>query len=94
MQQAYNEEHGITPVGIVKKVNDIMEGNQRSSRIEQKEVAEQAAKYQAFSSAELEKKIKKLETQMYQHSRDLEFEQAANVRDEINKLNDFMVLGA
>ena len=94
MQQTYNEEHGITPVGIVKKVSDIMEGNQRSSRIEQKEVAEQAAKYSAFSAAELEKKIKKLETEMYQHSRDLEFELAAKVRDEINKLNDFLVLGA
>jgi len=93
MQQAHNEEHGITPKGIVKKVADIMEGSVRAKRSDMKLVAEQAAKYQAYSPADIEKAVKKLEATMYQHSRDLEFEQAAKVRDEISQLNDMLVLG-
>jgi len=92
-QQAYNEKHGIVPKGIIKKVGDIMEGSTRAKRTNMKQVAEQAAKYQAYSPAQIEKTIKGLEAKMYQHSRDLEFEEAAKVRDEINKLNDMLVLG-
>ncbi len=94
MQQAYNEEHGIVPKGIIKKVSDIMEGSVRAKRTGMKQVAEQAAKYQAYSPAQIGKAIKTLEAKMYQHSRDLEFEAAAKVRDEISKLNDMLVLGA
>lgn len=91
-QQAFNEKHGITPKGIVKKVTDIMEGSKRSDRIAEKQVAEERAKYRALSTAQMVKNIKKLEAQMYQHSRDLEFEEAAKVRDELNKLQDIAIL--
>jgi excinuclease ABC subunit B len=93
MQQAYNDKHGIVPKGIVKKVTDIMEGSKRAQREDIKKVAEQNAKYQALTPAKIEKKIHQLEAKMYEHSRDLEFEDAAAVRDEINKLRDFLLLG-
>ena len=92
-QQAHNEKQGITPKGVVKKITDIMESNKRDEREFIKEVAEEKAKYQAFSAAGIAKVIKKLEAKMYQHSRDLEFEEAARVRDEVNRLNDLAVLG-
>jgi excinuclease ABC subunit B len=91
-QQQYNEDHGITPIGIVKKVTDIMEGSARLQRSNLKQIAEDKAKYQAFSPAQMAKKIKDLEAKMYQHSRDLEFEQAAAVRDEVNKLREMLIL--
>lgn len=91
-QQQYNEDHGITPVGIVKKVTDIMEGSTRLQRSNLKQIAEDKAKYQTFSPAQMTKKIKELEVKMYQHSRDLEFEQAATVRDEVNRLCEMLVL--
>jgi len=93
-QQAYNVKHGVTPKGIVKKVTDIMEGSKRSQRGAMKKVAEQKAKYQAMSPAQIAKSIKQLEAKMYQHSRDLEFEEAAKVRDEIHELQDVSILGA
>jgi len=93
-QQAFNIKHGITPKGIVKKVTDIMEGSKRSNRIAMKQIAEDKAKYHALSPAQMVKSIKKLEAKMYQHSRDLEFEEAAKVRDEISKLNDQIVLNS
>jgi excinuclease ABC subunit B len=93
-QEQYNEQNNITPVGIVKKVTDIMEGSKRSQRIETKRVAEEKAKYNAFTPAQLAKNMQQLEAKMYQHSRDLEFEEAAKVRDEINRLRDQLVLGS
>ncbi len=93
-QQAFNEKHGISPTGIIKKVTDIMEGTARSQRSTMKKVADEAAKYQALSPAQMAKKIKELEAKMYQHSRDLEFEEAAKVRDEVNELQNQMVLNS
>jgi len=93
-QQAFNEKHGISPTGIIKKVTDIMEGTARSQRSIMKKAADEAAKYQALSPAQMAKKIKELEAKMYQHSRDLEFEEAAKVRDEVNELQNQMVLNS
>ncbi|ATI03560.1 MULTISPECIES: excinuclease ABC subunit UvrB [Cycloclasticus] len=93
-QQAFNEKHGISPTGIIKKVTDIMEGTARSQRSTMKKAADEAAKYQALSPAQMAKKIKELEAKMYQHSRDLEFEEAAKVRDEVNELQNQMVLNS
>ena len=93
-QQAFNEKHGISPTGIIKKVTDIMEGTARSQRSTMKKAADEVAKYQALSPAQMAKKIKELEAKMYQHSRDLEFEEAAKVRDEVNELQNQMVLNS
>ncbi|MEQ8426891.1 MAG: excinuclease ABC subunit UvrB [Gammaproteobacteria bacterium] len=89
-QIAFNEEHGITPKGIIKAITDILEGAYSDKHHAQqavlKQVAEEKAKYNALSPEILMKKIKKLEEKMYQHARDLEFEEAARVRDEIKQI--------
>ncbi|ABI56440.1 excinuclease ABC subunit UvrB [Alkalilimnicola ehrlichii MLHE-1] len=92
-QQAHNEAHGITPKGVRKDVADIMErggapipGAPRG-RIDK--VAEEAAKYGRYTPAEAVKRIKQLEKQMREHARNLEFEEAAQLRDEIKRLERY-----
>ncbi|MGH8414096.1 MAG: excinuclease ABC subunit UvrB, partial [Gammaproteobacteria bacterium] len=89
-QVAYNEKHGITPVGIRKAVTDIMEGAHSttagSTRVTYLKVAEERAKYEVMSPDKRLRLIKKLEQQMHKHARDLEFEQAAKLRDEIRRI--------
>ncbi|SJZ85337.1 excinuclease ABC subunit UvrB [Novilysobacter spongiicola] len=92
-QVEYNTEHGITPASINRPVVDIMEGarvdpDALKGRGKARKAAEEAAEYAALSPAQLSARIKKLEQQMYQHARDLEFEQAASVRDQLNKLKE------
>ncbi|MGH8614156.1 MAG: excinuclease ABC subunit UvrB [Gammaproteobacteria bacterium] len=87
VQIKFNREHGITPRGVHKAVADIMEGarSERPGRALPK-VAEAKGGYDVVSPAVLAKRIKALEEQMYRHARDLEFEQAAQIRDEIVRL--------
>ncbi len=89
-QVAYNERHGITPVGIRKAVTDIMEGAHSTvadnSRVTYLKVAEERARYEVMSPEKRLRLIKKLEQQMHKHARDLEFEQAAQLRDEIRRI--------
>ena len=90
-QMAFNQEHNITPKTIRKKIADIMEsaypGGQKSAK-EYARVAEEEAAYAALSPAQLAKKLKTMEETMYQHARDLEFEEAARLRDEIKHLKE------
>ncbi|MES9879719.1 MAG: excinuclease ABC subunit UvrB [Sedimenticola sp.] len=88
-QKAYNEANGITPQTIRKAVADIMEGARAGAPMSAKQyakVAEEEAEYAALTPAQMAKRIKALEKEMYQHARDLEFEEAARVRDQIHKL--------
>jgi excinuclease ABC subunit B len=88
-QQAFNEEHGITPMGIKKAVTDILEGALgpgRSSAREYSRVAEEVANYARMTPAQLAKQVEELEQQMYEHARDLEFEEAARLRDRIRHI--------
>jgi excinuclease ABC subunit B len=88
-QQEFNKEHGITPKGIKKAITDILEGAYTDKKTISKtyqRVAEDVAEYEGMTPELLMKKIKKMEEKMYQHARDLEFEEAAQVRDEIHKL--------
>ncbi len=90
-QQAYNKEHNITPTGIKKKINDIMEGaypGAPQTAQEYAKAAEEMAEYEAMTPAKLAKKIKDLEQQMFKHAQNLEFEEAARVRDEIKHLEE------
>ena len=87
-QRDFNARNGITPQGIRKAVTDILEGAYSAPRRTAR-VAEQQAAYTALPPELLNKKIHQLEEQMFRHARDLEFEQAAALRDEIARLRDF-----
>jgi len=94
-QIAYNEAHGITPRGLNKKVSDILEDSPYAPRQQKKaaRVAEALPEYdvQAMTPAELSRLLKKLEKEMYQAARDLEFEKAAQLRDQIKTLRANLV---
>ncbi len=86
VQVAYNEHHGIIPRGIEKSVSDIMEGAYASGAGKARaprRIAESAPEYGGLSVEQLGGKIKKLEQDMHARARNLEFEEAARVRDEI-----------
>ncbi|MFB0961943.1 MAG: excinuclease ABC subunit UvrB [Pseudomonas sp.] len=92
-QLAFNALHNITPLGVKKSVQDIMEGAvvpgaRSNKRKAQARAAEQAAEYdqQYRTPSEIGQRIKQLEEQMYQLARDLEFEAAAQIRDEVQRL--------
>ncbi|WGW01172.1 excinuclease ABC subunit UvrB [Vibrio sp. YMD68] len=93
-QQAYNLEKGITPQALKRSVKDIMEigdiakskKKKTSKQVPLSQVAEPSLAYNTLTPQELDKEIKRMEAQMYQHAQDLEFELAAAKRDEIDKL--------
>ncbi|EPH5596532.1 MULTISPECIES: excinuclease ABC subunit UvrB [Vibrio] len=93
-QEAYNEEMGISPQALKRNIKDIMElgditksKRQRNTKqVPLSKVAEPSQTYEALSPQQLEKEISRLEAAMYQHAQDLEFELAAQKRDEIEKL--------
>ncbi|MNO41394.1 UvrABC system protein B [compost metagenome] len=94
-QIAFNLANGITPKGVVKDVADIMEGatvpgSRSKKRKGMAKAAEEAARYEneLRSPSEITKRIRQLEEKMYQLARDLEFEAAAQMRDEIAKLRE------
>ena len=97
VQMAYNKKHGITPKGIIKGVRDVLEagyGDKASRKTATlQKVAEERALYQAMTPKQLTKTITQLENKMYQHSRDLEFEEAAGVRDELERIKELAMMG-
>ncbi len=96
-QEAYNEQHGITPRSIEKAVSDVMRFGYEELRgpsLPLRKVAEESAKYAAMGPEKLAKHIAKLEKKMYEHARNLEFEQAARLRDEIKTLQDHALASA
>jgi excinuclease ABC subunit B len=90
-QQAYNQTHGITPRSIEKAVNDVMEGavvKEHAGAREFARVADEVARYGHLNPEQLSREIGKLERQMYEHARNLEFEEAARLRDEIRRMEE------
>jgi excinuclease ABC subunit B len=92
-QQAFNVEHGITPKGVTRAIMDIMEGAYGSATARSKGkmmAAEKQAEYHAMlgNPKAVAAKIKQLEAQMMAAARNLEFEQAAKIRDEIHVLRE------
>jgi excinuclease ABC subunit B len=87
-QLAYNAQHGIEPATIVKQVADIMESAYPSPNRRRGKVAEATARYDAMSPEQLLKEAARLEKQMLRHARDLEFEEAARLRDEIRRVRE------
>ncbi len=91
-QLAYNEAHGIKPVGIKKAIRDIMEGAySNAAKQKQLKVAERPGEYKVMRPEQLTLRIQQLEDQMYQHAANLEFEQAAQLRDQINALREQLI---
>ncbi len=80
-QVAFNELHGITPKGILKSVADIMEGAYIGTR--QSKVGVKKSPYLLLPPEQLAKRISALEKEMYAHAKNMEFEQAAKIRDEV-----------
>ncbi|MBT2988106.1 MAG: excinuclease ABC subunit B [gamma proteobacterium symbiont of Ctena orbiculata] len=90
-QIEYNRVHGITPQTILKSIADIMEGAYPGGQINAKryaKVAEEEMEYAGLSPAQMAKRVQQLEQQMYRHAQDLEFEEAAKIRDQIRHLQE------
>ena len=85
-QQVHNKTHNITPASIVKQVADIMEAAYPTPKRGRHKAAESSVNYDAMSPEQLMKRAVKLEKQMLKHARDLEFEDAARLRDEIHRI--------
>ncbi|RIZ69894.1 MAG: excinuclease ABC subunit UvrB [Methylococcales bacterium] len=94
-QHQFNLQHNIEPITILKSVTDILQvaipGSGGASSTNNKavsKVAEKASDYSSLTPKQLGKKLKQLEDDMYRHAKNLEFEQAAKLRDEIKKLQE------
>jgi len=92
-QVEHNAAHGITPQSVQRAVMDVMEGarpepGELKGRGKARRVAEPEQEYLRMSPAQQAAKLKALEQQMHQHARDLEFEDAARVRDQIRRLRE------
>ena len=90
-QEDYNAAHGITPKTISKQVTDILEASYehrpgQNYRSAVRKVAEERAEYQSMKPEKLLKEIDRLEKQMYEHARNLEFEEAALLRDRLEEI--------
>ncbi len=90
-QETFNAERGITPTTISKQVIDILEAGYEQKQgvsfsTAVRKVAEERAEYQSMSPDRLSKEIEKFEKQMFEHARNLEFEEAALIRDKLEEI--------
>ncbi len=90
-QLAFNAANNITPTGIRKQIKDIIDGvyNPQEARADLA-VAQEQAKYEVMSEKQISREIKKLEKQMLEHAKNLEFEKAAQVRDQLAHLKELL----
>ncbi|MDT3307568.1 excinuclease ABC subunit UvrB [Shewanella vaxholmensis] len=91
-QRAHNLKHGIIPKGVVKRITDVMDVDDgRDTKAVYGKVAESKSDYHKVDATELSHQIDKLEKKMHEHARNLEFEQAAAMRDEVKHLRDLLI---
>ena len=94
-QIAHNEAHGITPRGVVKKIRDLIDGVYSEKAGKEAQARElQKARIEDMSERDVAKEIKRLEKLMMEHARNLEFENAARVRDQLATLREQAFGGA
>lgn len=88
-QVAFNEANNITPVGVKKQIREMIDGVYKiDDAREELMAAQEQAKYEAMSEKQVAKEIKRLEKLMMEHSKNLEFEKAAQVRDQLHLLKE------
>ncbi|MFI3220482.1 MAG: excinuclease ABC subunit UvrB, partial [Methylococcales bacterium] len=91
-QREFNSKHGIEPASIIKSITDILQTAMPANGVTYAkmslQIAESSADYKTMTPKQLSKTLKQLEDAMYQHAKNLEFEQAAKLRDEIKLLQE------
>jgi excinuclease ABC subunit B len=94
-QEAYNKKHGITPQQLNKPITDIMDlgdtAHPASGKVRLRKVSDEKTASKALSLSQMMSKVAELEKQMFAHARDLEFEKAAAMRDEVEQLRKDIV---
>ncbi len=88
-QVAHNKLHGITPQGVQKRIKDIIDGMyQPDEARDQLKAAQTQAKYLAMSAKDISKEVTRLEKEMFKAAKDLEFEKATELRDQLKRLRE------
>jgi len=83
-QLAHNEAMGITPIGVRKRIKDMIDGvYDADTAVRDLKAAQEAARYEVMSEKDLSREIRRLEKAMQEHAKNLEFEEAAAARDEL-----------
>ncbi len=98
VQQAHNDEHGITPAGIKKSIRDVMEAGESPGKAGgrgrgRSKIQKPKDDFSTLTSAQATKKMSQIEKQMYECARNLEFEQAAALRDQLDQLRENVFKG-
>jgi excinuclease ABC subunit B len=94
-QVAHNEANGITPVGVQKRIKDLIDGVYDAEGARQDlKAAQNEARYEHMGEKDMARELKKLEKDMLDAAKNLEFERAANLRDELKKLKERLFIKA
>lgn len=92
IQTAFNKEHGITPKGVSKKIKDIIDGvYDMDEGNRERKAAQEQANYESLSEKQIVKELKRIEKAMHDAAQNLEFEKAANFRDQLKTLKARML---
>ncbi|WP_299809507.1 excinuclease ABC subunit UvrB [uncultured Shewanella sp.] len=87
-QHQYNLDNGITPKGVVKRITDVMDVGDHQYVDSERGVAEKEGAYHVAKPADISHDIDRLEKQMHEHAKNLEFEEAAAIRDQVSRLRE------
>jgi len=86
-QLAYNVQHRITPIGVTKRIKDLIDGvYDAEGAAAERKAAQDEARYDAMGEKQVAREIRRLEKEMVAHARNLEFEKAAALRDRLAEL--------